>query len=435
MHLKEIVLINFIEMLVLCYLFCMKLEKRPGMLWKTALVFVPILLYAFFAPLASMRMLFHMPILVMSFLFVVWCYQVSFRRGLFVWLAAYAVQRIGSMVNSIAMYFLPARVGHYGNDDYDMLLAGFALIIGLDILTYVLAYVLMIRRVTAVDINRNASRRVVFLTGIVLILNQLWSLGAEKIGDGYATDVTSLIEYLWALAASVLCLIVQFGLLETAEKDQELEITRHLIEEQEQQYKMSKSNIESINRKCHDLKHLGMAAQQSDDARKNYLSEAMAIVDSFDSSVHTGNETLDVIFTEKNQYCKNHQIDFVCMIDGKQLDFMEAVDLYVLFGNIIDNAIGAVRKLEDYGRRTIYIDVHRQQNLLLIRTENPFDGELSFKNGVPLTTTGDTFNHGYGMSSIRLIAEKYKGSANARAVDGVFYLSVVIPLGIEGEER
>ena len=87
-----------------------------------------------------------------------------------------------------------------------------------------------------------------------------------------------------------------------------------------------------------------------------------------------------------------------------------------------------MRKIREYERRSIYINVHAEKKLLLIQTENPFVGTLTFEDGLPKTTTGDEQNHGFGMSSIRWIAEKYGGSVNTRAEENIFYLNVLIPM-------
>jgi sensor histidine kinase YesM len=87
-----------------------------------------------------------------------------------------------------------------------------------------------------------------------------------------------------------------------------------------------------------------------------------------------------------------------------------------------------VSKLPEGMERPIYLNVHAEKKLLLIQTENPFTGEVTFQDGLPKTSSGDEFNHGFGMKSIRLIAEKYHGSVSSRAKDGTFYVNVVIPL-------
>lgn len=426
MHLVSILLINTTELAVLNTMFCAKLEKRryywPGCLACLALIAA----YALLAPLVDMRYFFHIPVILVSFLHIGLCYRTTFRTTLFLGIASYSVQRIGSMLNSFVALTLPEQFRHFGSDGAVRPL-GYLIIFICDAIVYAAAYFVIIRRLQAAEIGRKATVQVLCLTGVVVIVNQFWSIGMELYGDEYASSAMSMIEYAWTIVCCVLSLAVQFGIFSVSEKDKALEVTKKIIAEKEQQYKLSKSNIDAINRKCHDLKYQ-LAALRTDDNRQKHIDEAMQLVDSFDSAIHTGNDTLDVIFTEKNDYCKKHDITFVCMIDGEKLNFMEVTDQYVMFGNIIDNAIHAVRKIEDHARRSIYIDVHAEKKLLLVRTENPFVGELTFSDGLPRTTTGDEFNHGFGMTSIRLIAEKYGGSVNTRAEDGIFYLNVLFPI-------
>ena len=66
----------------------------------------------------------------------------------------------------------------------------------------------------------------------------------------------------------------------------------------------------------------------------------------YSAIVRTGNEILDTILTEKSLICENSGIHINCVADGSLLAFMNPVDLYTLFGNALDNAIEAVRKLE-----------------------------------------------------------------------------------------
>ena len=66
----------------------------------------------------------------------------------------------------------------------------------------------------------------------------------------------------------------------------------------------------------------------------------------YSAIVRTGNEILDTILTEKSLICENSGIHISCVADGSLLAFMNPVDLYTLFGNALDNAIEAVRKLE-----------------------------------------------------------------------------------------
>ena len=427
MHLVSIVFIIAVEFGVLDTLFCMRIERKSYFGVRVALCAGLLVLYAVCVPLEKMRVFFHLPIILISFLYIGLCYRNTFRTTLYLGIASYSVQRIASMLNSLVTLVLPDQFGHLNSTSSEVRLWSYAIIVLCDAVVFFTAYFVIIRHMQHINIGKQATAQVLLLTGIVLTVNQITSITIDLYGDVYSTTVTSMIEYIWSITSCVLCLFVQFGIRSVSEKDRALEVTKKIIAEKEQQYKLSKSNIDAINRKCHDLKYQ-LAALQRDGDKQKHIDEAMQLVDSFDSAIHTGNDTLDVIFTEKNDYCKKHDITFVCMIDGAKLNFMEVTDQYVMFGNIIDNAIHAVRKIEDHAKRSIYIDVHAEKKLLLLRTENPFVGELTFSDGLPRTTTGDEFNHGFGMTSIRLIAEKYGGSVNTRAEDGIFYLNVLFPI-------
>ena len=47
-------------------------------------------------------------------------------------------------------------------------------------------------------------------------------------------------------------------------------------------------------------------------------------------------------------------------------------------------------------------------------------------DGLPLTTKADGMNHGFGVRSMRQIAERYGGALHAGIQDGVFYLNVLL---------
>jgi hypothetical protein len=298
---------------------------------------------------------------------------------------------------------------------------------GCYLLVLLVALQALIRPLAGIRLHRLATVPIVAISLAMLVINQFLGMFFELYAAPDASFSLHLLEYVWNLFCCIFCLCIQFNLFSLSKLDEELEVTRHLIAEKERQYQVSKTTMEAINHKCHDLKYQ-LSALSSGQGGQKQIDEAMALVDSFDTALHTGNETLDVIFTEKNDYCKQAQITFVCMIDGAKLDFMEVTDQYVLFGNMIDNAINAVSKLPEGMERSIYLNVHAEKKLLLIQTENPFTGEVTFQDGLPKTSSGDEFNHGFGMKSIRLIAEKYHGSVSSRAKDGTFYVNVVIPL-------
>lgn len=63
-----------------------------------------------------------------------------------------------------------------------------------------------------------------------------------------------------------------------------------------------------------------------------------------------------------------------------------------------------------------------------MRFENYVKGKINIKNGLVATTKSDRENHGFGMKSMRFVAEKYGGVMKAEQSGEWFSLNFVIPI-------
>lgn len=418
-HLSVLMLLNVAELGVSALLLCWHLPRRPHYALRAAACLTAAVLYVLLAPLQFMDYAIHLPLAFLTFLFVGLCYRVNLVTTLYLGEAAYTIRCIASSVNTMVSMVNPARLDHFGTEMTGTL-AGYLTIILSDAAAILVLYLVFIRRVRDVDLEHSARVPVIVLGCVVLVMNHFWVFGVQLSGDQYASSTSRMVDNAWSIVCCALVLCIQFGLFDAGRKDRELEITRTLIRQKEAQYKTSKSMIGAINKKCHQLKvqlsDLAAARGLGPDARQ--IDEAMALVNSFDAAVHTGSEVLDVVFTEKNFYCLQAHITFVCMIDGARLAFMGPADQYVLFGNILDGAINAVRTLPDAARRTIYVNVHAEGRLLLIQWEHPCPAAASGRPAAP----------DFVARSVQLIAEKYGGSVNVRRDEDAVYQNIVLPL-------
>lgn len=136
------------------------------------------------------------------------------------------------------------------------------------------------------------------------------------------------------------------------------------------------------------------------------IDEITNAVNFYDDSFQTDNEILNTALMEKSMVCRRYHISFSAIVDGKKLGFMNPMDLYVMLGNALDNAIEAVRKIKEEEKRVISMRVYAKEDLIILQIENtcleetsvPEDGNLS-------TTKSDKNYHGYGIGSIRKIVE------------------------------
>lgn len=101
---------------------------------------------------------------------------------------------------------------------------------------------------------------------------------------------------------------------------------------------------------------------------------------------------------------------------------------FALYSNALDNAMEAVCKLDDVEKRIIFVSVKEELGMAIIHVENNYTGELIMADGIPRTSKGDEFYHGYGVKSICMVVEKYDGNMALLPQNGIFNLNITIPV-------
>ncbi|MFR2604115.1 MAG: ATP-binding protein [Waltera sp.] len=249
--------------------------------------------------------------------------------------------------------------------------------------------------------------------------------------DGFEAGIWQQVIY--RMTDGLCCfyvLWVQLNQKENLSLQRELDGIRFMWQQQERQYEITSDTIENINRKCHDLKYQihNLSDITDETEKREYLQELERDIMIYDVSLQTGNRALDVVLMEKGLFCKNHEIQWSCMVDGSRMNFMKAEDIYGIFGNALDNAIEAVSRLEDPQQRVISVKAIYQKKILVIQFQNYYQGDLEFRNGIPRTTKQNKQDHGYGMKSIRYTVEKYNGTVTVSTKNNIFTLQILIPL-------
>lgn len=240
-----------------------------------------------------------------------------------------------------------------------------------------------------------------------------------------------MLRVLLKLCEAAICFLVisvQFSLSREMLYNERKGTVDALFMESQKQYEMLKQSMEIINLKCHDMRHQ-LRAMESGKIDEAYLAELEKAISIYDSTIKTGNDVLDVILTDKGMRCSAGNIEFTCIADGEKLSFMQQSDIIALFGNALENAMEYESGIVDEEKRFISLTVKEEADVLYIRLENYWCGEeIRWRDGLPVTTKGNTNTHGFGMLSMRNIAEKYGGSLQVKAQDDLFRLIIVIPL-------
>ena len=351
------------------------------------------------------------------------CCVVDWNVTLYIACAVLSAEHIASMADSLTVLLDPGKLSFL---ESEIITAPILINWSLNLLVcYIAVYLLMFREKKIVgEHGLHFSTMVMLLLvslGINLYMNMLYSvLVSDK------PLWVSVFDFSVNILLSVSLLFVQAGLMRQSRTEKKLQTLSVLWEQAREQYRVSKENMEAINIKCHDLKHQLLAMKERTD-EKEYAS-IMDMIDSYGAEIQTNNEVLDVVFQEKSFQCRKREILFTCIIDGAALDFMETTDLYVLFGNLIDNCIEAVSRLPENEVRNIQVMVRRDKGFVIVTTENPFQGELQWTGGRLRTSKPDQDNHGFGLLSIEKIVKKYDGRYSISTDDHIFAMNIVFPV-------
>ena len=183
---------------------------------------------------------------------------------------------------------------------------------------------------------------------------------------------------------------------------------------------------EQIRELYHDLKNHLLYAE-----KEELSEEIQEKLRSYENYYETGNEFLNVILADKIGKAKKDNIQLECNVDFSQGDFIEALDISTIFGNLLDNAIEASKKIEN-GEKYIFINVAVKGQLLIIVIKNSM---RTFACEQLQTDKWNKTYHGYGLSNVRKSLKKYNGELKMHTDEKEFRVSVVIPLPIEKYEK
>lgn len=178
---------------------------------------------------------------------------------------------------------------------------------------------------------------------------------------------------------------------------------------------LAKANYE-LRRFKHDFNNIKIGLSKS--VHDNNYDSALAIIQDMDSAMQkatdgvnqfdTGNGIVDAILSDKQAKAKDKHItlDFRGSLPSHSLS---PIDLCVIFGNTIDNAIEACERLPMNIDKTIYVRSQCNSGFVFISIENPVERNVKISNNYIETTKAERSAHGYGLYSLNKTVKKYDG--------------------------
>ena len=211
------------------------------------------------------------------------------------------------------------------------------------------------------------------------------------------------------------------------------DLQRSMLEAELKQAEIEVTSLRSMETQVavyqHDMRHHltaidGFLATDQPQLAKEYIKKVQADVDAITPKRFCENELVNLLCSSFAH--KANAAGIRLMVDAKLPKVLSLPDteLCSLLSNGLENALHAVVVLEEVNQWVeLYCGI--RLNKLLIEIKNPYSGQITMRDGLPVSGRD---GHGYGCRSIRSIAEHHHGLYSFEPQNGVFTLRVILPL-------
>lgn len=246
--------------------------------------------------------------------------------------------------------------------------------------------------------------------------------------------ISSMIKFSILLLFNIIILEVYSKISENFVLEKERAIYAQQIVMMSTNTEEQKNLMENFHREKHNLinKLIVLKNELENDGKDVVLMNIDEIIQNCSIGeviCDSGNKVIDALINVKYATAKEKGIKFILKIFIPEDLPINQCDMGIVLGNAIDNAIEATEKCKSYEKIIDIIMGIKKESLVLV-VKNPYEDTLKMnKAGNLLSTKKESHLHGYGISSIRKVAEKYHGDVFIDDEEGHFVLTVTMNLG------
>lgn len=291
-------------------------------------------------------------------------------------------------------------------------------------------------RKTYKEMLRLVTNKVMNIISFYCIIIYLFLIQRYELYSFNSMSVYEMFNSLLFVIIIILSYIIIFIAIWYTSKNMELKYKFKIMDTQ---IELQKQNYINLNKSLkeyyafkHEMRHQLLAIKSMLDA-ENYV----AVSEYFDKL--NGNEvfqnlgmlcenfTIDSILKHYINIARRYNIDFKVNVNMPQDINMDNLDLSIVIGNCVENAIEACNNIVDKRRKFIKLKVEIIGYQLVIKITNSFNGQIKKEDNIIKTNkTGN--GHGVGLYNVRKIAKKYNGYFNVTYNDNEFEVCIAMNL-------
>jgi len=204
------------------------------------------------------------------------------------------------------------------------------------------------------------------------------------------------------------------------------------IELQKQNYRNLNKSLENFYSTKHDIRHHIIVIKSMMDA-ENYIAATEYLEKFTETQVYENvdmicrNFTIDSILKYYMSIAKNKNIELKVNLNIPENINIDNLDLSIVIGNCVENAIEACNKINDKCKKYINIKAEIKGFNLIFIIKNSFNGQIMKEENI-IKTSKRGQGHGVGLCNVRKISEKYNGFLHIKYTDSEFEVYIILNL-------
>ena len=210
----------------------------------------------------------------------------------------------------------------------------------------------------------------------------------------------------------------------------ENELLKLSLKQQSEMIEKIKVQYDNLSEMRHDYVH-ELAYIQGVLEDKNYIKLEAYIKERLSSEklkgynyIFTSNKVIDSVINYKFSIAERKGISVVCTLTAEIPEAFER-DISIILSNLLDNAIEASEKLKN-AKPEIILNILEKSGYYSILIKNRIAESILSENRKLHTTKADKQHHGYGLKTVRILAESHNGMVDIYEKDGFFIVNALL---------
>ena len=368
-----------------------------------------------------------------SQLSVVILFSISLAYALMICEKAYArailsncIMHTVTMLSSTLMYTVISSL----INDFDTAIQGSDSVIRYVYVVIVNLFVFIIAKLIlglfAVDRSLNIKTSLVmFATSFLTLIGLGATTKIAELGGNVKGPVIALTVIFVAINVILYALVGQIQRLQ--QKKSELMLINERLSFEQNRINDANAMLDTCRKIKHDMKqHLTVIGEYLDDGKtdecREYVKNLYSSADKIGNIIQSGNTVVDYLINAKLGRLENTQV----IVSGNigSLSDISDVDLSCMIGNILDNAVEAVKPLKE---KRIELTFATQGENRIIICRNSIAGPVLEKNRFLSSTKNNAREHGLGHKIVASVVESYDGIISYFEEGGMFGVQIILP--------